>query len=85
MLPGVSYLLSTVMGCVGASCRGLQSRCPPASVQGLIVELLCFCVVHHGYRMKYFVLGNNLVGKVQSCPAWRSDSYWHVVVGGGIS
>ncbi|KAK9802569.1 hypothetical protein WJX73_004679 [Symbiochloris irregularis] len=37
---------------------------PQAGVQGLILELLCFCVVHHGYRMKYFVLGNNLLPKV---------------------
>lgn len=36
---------------------------PQPGVQGLILELLCFCVVHHGYRMKYFVLGNNLLPK----------------------
>ncbi|EFJ11724.1 hypothetical protein SELMODRAFT_125510, partial [Selaginella moellendorffii] len=38
----------------------------PASgeVLGNICELMCFCVLHHGYRMKYYVMRNNVVEKV---------------------
>ena len=31
---------------------------------GLVVDLLCFCVVSHSYRIKYYVLRNNVVEKV---------------------
>lgn len=39
---------------------------PPASPStlNLIVELLCFCVKSHSYRIKYYVLRNNVVEKV---------------------
>jgi len=30
----------------------------------LVVELLCFCVIHHGYRIKYFVLKNHVMTRV---------------------
>jgi protein phosphatase-4 regulatory subunit 3 len=33
-------------------------------VQNNICELLSYCVRHHGYRIKYFLLGNNIVKKV---------------------
>ncbi|XP_024536999.1 serine/threonine-protein phosphatase 4 regulatory subunit 3A isoform X2 [Selaginella moellendorffii] len=33
-------------------------------VLGNICELMCFCVLHHGYRMKYYVMRNNVVEKV---------------------
>jgi len=32
--------------------------------QHMVCELLTFFVLHHGYRIKYFVLRNNIVGKV---------------------
>jgi len=35
-----------------------------ASTLNLIVELLCFCVRYHSYRIKYYVLRNNVVEKV---------------------
>ena len=39
----------------------------PPSVLGLIVDLLCFCVVHHSYRIKYYILRNNVLSKVLPC------------------
>ena len=30
----------------------------------LIIELLCFCVQHHSYNMKYYTLKNNVVEKI---------------------
>jgi protein phosphatase-4 regulatory subunit 3 len=29
------------------------------------VDLLCFCVVSHSYRIKYYILRNNVVEKVR--------------------
>jgi hypothetical protein len=37
-----------------------------AATLGLIVELLCFCVKYHSYRIKYYVLRNNVVEKVST-------------------
>ncbi|KAL4418834.1 hypothetical protein ABPG77_004074 [Micractinium sp. CCAP 211/92] len=37
---------------------------PSANTVGLVVDLLCFCVVSHTYRIKYYVLRNNVVEKV---------------------
>ena len=34
------------------------------STLGLIVDLLCFCVQHHSFRIKYYTLRNNVVEKV---------------------
>lgn len=31
---------------------------------GLVVDLLCFCIVSHSYRIKYYILRNNVVEKV---------------------
>jgi len=38
---------------------------PPPSTDTLlyVLDLLCFCVRHHNYRIKYYVLRNNLVNK----------------------
>lgn len=33
-------------------------------VLGLIMELLCFCVTHHTFRIKYYILRHNVVQKV---------------------
>ncbi|KAK9907487.1 hypothetical protein WJX75_004578 [Coccomyxa subellipsoidea] len=43
-----------------------QSDTPGAapSALALIVDLLCFCVQQHSYRIKYYVLRNNVVEKV---------------------
>lgn len=47
-----------------------------ARTLGVIVELLCFCVQHHGYRIKFYVLKNNVIAKVCWCIVWLSS---HVV------
>jgi len=36
----------------------------PDSVKESICEILGFCVTHHGYRIKYFLLGNNITGRI---------------------
>jgi protein phosphatase-4 regulatory subunit 3 len=33
-------------------------------VQNSICEMLCYCIRHHGYRIKYFLLGNNVPKRV---------------------
>ncbi|KAJ7531832.1 hypothetical protein O6H91_14G061000 [Diphasiastrum complanatum] len=33
-------------------------------ILGHICELLCFCVKHHGFRIRYYVMRNNLVEKI---------------------
>jgi protein phosphatase-4 regulatory subunit 3 len=38
----------------------------PDSSKEAICEILGFCVTHHGYRIKYFLLGNNILAKVLS-------------------
>ncbi|CAL8462717.1 g2250 [Coccomyxa elongata] len=45
---------------------GRQAAAPGAapSALALIVDLLCFCVQQHSYRIKYYVLRNNVVEKV---------------------
>jgi len=35
----------------------------PSSVQESVCDILGFCVLHHGYRIKYFILGNNILAK----------------------
>jgi hypothetical protein len=50
-----------------------------ASTIGLIVDLLCFCVQHHGYRAKYHVLRKNVVEKVLRLLGRREK--WLVVAG----
>lgn len=51
----------------------------PADTLGLIVELLCFCVQHHSYRIKYYILRNNVVDKVLKLLQRRER---HLVRGG---
>ncbi|CAK0784720.1 hypothetical protein CVIRNUC_007924 [Coccomyxa viridis] len=38
-------------------------RAAPSAL-AIIADLLCFCVQHHSYRIKYYVLRNNVVEKV---------------------
>ena len=41
-----------------------HTSAPSAQSLGLVLELLCFCVTQHSYRIKYYVLRNNVVEKV---------------------
>ena len=41
------------------------TRCVPAPILGLIVDLFCFFVQHHSYRIKYYLLRSHMVGKVK--------------------
>jgi len=34
------------------------------NVKEAICDILAFCVAHHGYQIKYFLLGNNITAKV---------------------
>ncbi|CAI5977661.1 unnamed protein product [Closterium sp. NIES-64] len=38
---------------------------PAPEVLASICDLLCFCVLHHSFRMKYYVLRNNVAEKVR--------------------
>ncbi|CAG9464867.1 unnamed protein product [Pedinophyceae sp. YPF-701] len=48
----------------GHPCGKEEAGTVSASTMGLIVDLLCFCVQQHTYRMKYYILRNNVVEKV---------------------
>jgi hypothetical protein len=45
--------------------RGPGQPPPSAATVGLVVDLLCLCVVSHSYRIKYYILRNNVVEKVR--------------------
>ncbi|KAH7434115.1 hypothetical protein KP509_06G000800 [Ceratopteris richardii] len=53
--------------------RGLVS----AEILGNICELLCFCVQHHSYRIKYYVMKNQVMEKVLQLTTRREK---HLVV-----
>lgn len=36
-----------------------------AAIRGHVVEVLTYCVRAHGYRMRYFIILNNLAQKVR--------------------
>lgn len=42
-------------------------RFVPAPILGLTVDLMCFVVLHHSFRCKYWALRNQLVQKVRVC------------------
>lgn len=44
--------------------RNEHGKLPDATALGHIVELLIYCVGHHGYRIKYYVLRINMVAKI---------------------
>ncbi len=46
----------------------------PASTLSLIVEFMCFCVLNHTYRMKYYAMRNNTLSKV-SCTASQATAH----------
>ncbi len=53
------------LGAAGAAAGEAAAAAPPdAGTIVNIIELLCFCVRHHSYRIKYYVLRNNVVDKV---------------------
>lgn len=49
------------------------------SVKGHLVDLLGFCVQSHAYRVKYFILRNNLLAKVLRLLSYRDK---HLVLSG---
>ncbi|GJP54336.1 hypothetical protein CLOM_g13437 [Closterium sp. NIES-68] len=52
-------------GCEGDGSGGGGGQVSPSpDVLTSICDLLCFCVQHHSFRMKYYVLRNNVVEKV---------------------
>lgn len=54
-----------------------QSGAVSAGTAGLVVELLCSCVAQHSYRIKYYILRNNVVEKVLKL--LRRREQWLVV------
>ncbi|CAI5463518.1 unnamed protein product [Closterium sp. Yama58-4] len=48
----------------GGGGGGIAAGSPAPEVLASICDLLCFCVLHHSFRMKYYVLRNNVVEKV---------------------
>jgi len=42
-------------------------RFVPAPIVGLVVDLMCYLVLHHSFRCKYWALRNQLVPKVCKC------------------
>lgn len=52
------------------------------SARQYVCELLCFCVAKHSYRIKYFILRNNILAKVLKLAShrdkvcgWRARAY----------
>jgi protein phosphatase-4 regulatory subunit 3 len=41
-----------------------SDRITPAEILGNICELMCFCVQHHRFRIRYYVMRNNVVEKI---------------------
>ncbi len=54
--------LGQLVGVLAAA--GAPGGAAAPSALGLIVDLLCFCVQHHGFRIKYYVLRNRVVEAV---------------------
>ncbi|KAI3423413.1 hypothetical protein D9Q98_010630 [Chlorella vulgaris] len=50
---------------------------PAPNTVGLVVDLLCYCTVSHSYRIKYYILRNNVVEKVLKL--LRRKERWLVV------
>lgn len=49
---------------VAAGETPLPESAPPPATLVLLIELLCYCVTQHSYRIKYYILRNNVVEKV---------------------
>ncbi|CAD7697167.1 unnamed protein product [Ostreobium quekettii] len=72
--------LSSLVEALGSGLGGAgqrQDRCLAAPSRGLILELLRFCVQHHTYNIKYYVLKNNVLEKVLTL--LRVPEKWLVV------
>lgn len=59
-----NYIGKLVSALVEAAEKPSSPSSIPPSTVALIVELLCFCVTAHSYRIKYYILRNNVVEKV---------------------
>lgn len=59
----INKLLDTVVA--GSSPSSMQETEPgvPGTLM-LVLDLLCYCVTQHSYRIKYYILRNNVVEKV---------------------
>lgn len=58
----VHKLLQVIMNDKAINSEG--TRVAPASILGLIVDLFCFFVQHHSYRVKYYVLRSHMIERV---------------------
>jgi hypothetical protein len=55
---------ATAAAAPAAAAPAAPAALPDAGTVVNIIELLCFCVRHHSYRIKYYILRNNVVDKV---------------------
>ncbi|KAK9823072.1 hypothetical protein WJX81_007297 [Elliptochloris bilobata] len=55
--------MGQLVGVLAAVAEPEGAKAAPSAL-GLIVELLCFCVQHHSFRIKYYVLRNKVVESV---------------------
>lgn len=56
--------IGQLVGVLAAAGEQGGAKAAPSAL-GLIVELLCFCVQHHSFRIKYYVLRN------KARPSWQ--------------
>lgn len=56
--------VEVLMGVIADSTGGTAGEAASPTTLLLIVELLCYCVSQHSYRIKYYILRNNTVEKV---------------------
>lgn len=63
--------IAALLAALVAAGEGADAPAAPApNTVGLLVDLLCFCVVSHSYRIKYWILRNNVVEKVGRVGSW---------------
>jgi protein phosphatase-4 regulatory subunit 3 len=55
----------------GTGCGGSEEPDGVLSARQHVCELLCFCVLKHSYRIKYFILRNNILAKVLKLASHR--------------
>lgn len=53
------------------------TRMVPAATVGLVVDLMCFLVLHHSFRCKYWALRNQLVPKVRAAARLSKEQAEH--------
>ncbi|CAM6010193.1 unnamed protein product [Sphagnum balticum] len=59
--PGSREVLKDLSKSVGKQFVLPSDRNTPPEILGNICELMCFCVQHHRFRIKYYVMRNNVV------------------------